>query len=81
MTRYAPCPSCSSTDADAVEYTWWGGVLGPRLLTHVRCRSCGTFYNGKTGESNQGAIIAYSVALAATVCAMLWVYGTFVGTR
>jgi hypothetical protein len=63
MSKFAPCPKCSSARAEQMTFTWWGGLLGPRLLTHVRCAGCGTQYNGKTGQSNTGAIIAYSVVV------------------
>lgn len=63
MPEYAPCPKCSSTNATAVGYTWWGGLLGPKLLTHVKCAGCGATYNGKTGQSNTSAIVIYSVVV------------------
>jgi hypothetical protein len=37
--RYVDCPHCDSPGrADRVAFTWWGGFIGPALLTHVRCR-------------------------------------------
>ncbi len=71
MHEYAACPTCSSTRATKVGFTWWGGVLGPALLTHVKCPNCGTKYNGKTGASNTGAIIVYSVVLGAISIGLL----------
>ena len=65
MTEYVPCPNCSSTRASLVGFTWWGGILGSRLLTHVQCPDCGTAYNGKTGESNTTGIIIYSLVAGA----------------
>ena len=62
LQQYAPCPTCGSTDAKKVGYTWWGGALGPAMFTHVKCNSCGTQYNGKTGKSNQTNIIIYFAA-------------------
>jgi rubredoxin len=56
MTQHAPCPKCASQEAKKVNFTWWGGMLGPRTMNHVLCKSCGTAYNGKTGESNDRAI-------------------------
>lgn len=56
MNDFLSCPSCGSLDARKVPFTWWGGVLGPALFTHVRCQACGTQYNGKTGLSNDTAI-------------------------
>jgi hypothetical protein len=64
VPKYAPCPNCSATRATDVGYTWWGGALGPRLLTHVRCGACGTQYNGKTGKSNTSMIVAYFAVLS-----------------
>jgi uncharacterized protein (DUF983 family) len=60
---YARCPKCGSTNAQKIGYTWWGGALGPKLLNYVKCGACGTAYNGKTGRSNTGGIIAYFVVM------------------
>jgi hypothetical protein len=59
MTTYKPCPKCSATTAQPIGFTWWGGVVGPKLFTHVKCQSCGMAYNGKTGRSNDQAIAIY----------------------
>jgi transposase-like protein len=67
MLNYKPCPKCSSSRVKKVGFTWWGGVLGPNLLTHVKCEDCGSAYNGKTGESNTGAIITYNIVLGVIV--------------
>ena len=69
--QYAACPKCGQSNAKKVSYTFWGGALGPSLMTHVKCQSCGTEYNGKTGQSNQKNIIIYiavSFVLAFCVC-------------
>ena len=58
-THYSPCPKCGQTNANKVGFTWWGGALGPRMFTHVKCQNCGTEYNGKTGKSNQNNILIY----------------------
>jgi hypothetical protein len=59
--QFAPCPTCGKTLAKRVSYTLWGGFIGPKLLTHVKCSQCGTTYNGKTGRSNSTAITLYLV--------------------
>ena len=56
---FAPCFACGNTYAKRVGFTWWGGALGPRMFTHVKCARCGTAYNGKTGKSNNTAIAIY----------------------
>jgi hypothetical protein len=71
MPEYAPCPQCSSTQATKVGFTWWGGILGPSLLTHVKCNKCGTAYNGKTGQSNTTGIIIYTVVSVLIVITLL----------
>lgn len=59
---YATCPHCGERgDAYRVGYTLWGGFIGPWLFTHVRCNSCGTAYNGKTGDYNTTAIVLWVV--------------------
>jgi hypothetical protein len=65
MMNFAPCPKCQSDSAEKVGFTWWGGLIGPRLLKHVKCNRCGATYNGKTGQSNTTAIIIYTVVLLA----------------
>jgi hypothetical protein len=69
--QFAPCPRCNATDAKRVDFSLWGGVIGPRLLTHVKCNQCGAKYNGKTGRSNTMPIVIYSVVVFGIVLA-LW---------
>jgi transposase-like protein len=57
------CPKCGNKAISKVKYTWWGGVLGPRLLHHTKCDSCGYTFNSKTGKSNTAGIIIYSVVI------------------
>lgn len=71
----APCPECSSTDAEKVTFTWWGGLLGPSLLHHVKCLECGATFNGKTGKSNAAAISIY--VLASLVIGGVVLFGLF----
>ena len=48
-----------------VGFTWWGGVLGPKLISHVKCQDCGTAFNGKSGKSNTLPITIYCVVTLA----------------
>ena len=59
MSNYVPCPKCGGVNIQKVGFTWWGGILGPALFNHVKCNSCGTAYNGKTGQSNTVGITIY----------------------
>ena len=49
------------------KFTWWGGLIGPKLLTHVKCLACGKQYNGKTGKDNTNGIIIYCV-IVGVIC-------------
>jgi hypothetical protein len=60
--KYADCPHCGNPgDATRVGFTWWGGLIGPALLCHVRCRECGTCYNGRSGNYNTVGITIYTL--------------------
>jgi endogenous inhibitor of DNA gyrase (YacG/DUF329 family) len=67
MSQYVPCPQCSTPDPEQVKFTWWGGILGPKLLSHVKCARCGNAYNGKSGSSNTQNILIYSLVTVGIV--------------
>ena len=55
-----------------VKYTWWGGVLGPRLLHHTKCEDCRSTFNSKTGKSNTPGIVIYSLVIFAVAFALFF---------
>lgn len=71
MPAYAPCPKCCESGAKPVTFTWWGGLLGPKLFNHVRCDYCNTTFNGKTGRLNTAAIATYLVVTTAIAIALV----------
>jgi hypothetical protein len=70
QNTYAACPNCSQFAAEKIKFTWWGGILGPRLLNHVKCGGCGNKYNGKSGKDNTTGIVIYSAVIAVLVFAL-----------
>ncbi len=68
------CPECGSMDVHAVKYTWWGGMLGPKMFHHTKCEECKFTFNSKTRNSNKQAVIKYLVVstLIAVVIAYLF---------
>jgi len=56
---YAICYKCGADAASRVGWTFWGGIIGPALISHVRCGRCGATYNGRSGKSNDTAILIY----------------------
>ena len=73
MNDFAPCPKCNAASAERVKFTWWGGVLGPKLLTHVKCSDCGSKYNGKSGKDNTKGIVVYSLVIAILAFGLMFV--------
>lgn len=73
MNQFAQCPKCSSSNAEQLKFTWWGGVIGPKILKHVKCNSCGAKYNGKTGKDNTTGIIIYSVVVGVIAFSLMFV--------
>ena len=69
---FAACPNCGQSVAKRVGYTWWGGAVGPRMFTHVKCQNCGQQYNGKTGQSNTRSIAIYVVVSFAITFALMF---------
>jgi hypothetical protein len=62
LGAYADCPNCRAPgDATPVGFTWWGGFIGPLIISCVRCRQCGTQYNGTHGDSNGMRILIYNL--------------------
>lgn len=66
------CPKCGSPFVEKVKYTWWGGLLGPKMLNHTKCAECKYTFNSKTRQSNTNAIIIYSVVLFAIAFAVFY---------
>jgi hypothetical protein len=59
------CPRCQCPYIKPVAYTWWGGILGPKLFSLVKCQQCKYQFNGKTGLPATKGIIIYFVVTTA----------------
>lgn len=69
-----PCPYCNASEASRVRFTPWGGVVGPRLFSLVKCTDCGKHFNGRSGTRVEKAIRLYttvSLALLALLVALI----------
>jgi uncharacterized protein (DUF983 family) len=71
MSNFKPCPQCGAESAEKMSFTWWGGIVGPKLLSHVKCTSCAKQYNGKSGKDNTVGIVIYSIVMLGIVAAFL----------
>jgi hypothetical protein len=66
----APCYKCGCPYAKRITFTMWGGIVGPRMLNHVKCVRCFSTFNAKTGQSNNTAIFIY-VGVCLTIAIIL----------
>lgn len=69
-----PCPFCGQNQYPPVpvSFSWWGGILGPRMLHHATCPQCGKAYNSVTGRPNTNGIIIYSIVVGFIVLGLLF---------
>jgi len=58
------CPKCrNEVVPNPVGFTWWGGLIGSKIINHVQCPMCAARFNGRTGGDNTGAIAIYMVVV------------------
>jgi hypothetical protein len=61
--NFKSCPKCGSDDIYKVEYSWWGGITSS-LVHQVRCKKCGTTYDGVAGtDITKRVTIIFTVLL------------------
>jgi hypothetical protein len=65
------CPFCRGQAAKPVRFTAWGGVIGPFLLSLVKCGCCGSQFNGRTGRCVKKAARIYTVATLAILVTLM----------
>jgi hypothetical protein len=67
------CPFCNQDVVPTpVGFTWWGGLIGAKLLSHVECPSCRQRYNSKTGKSNSTAIAMYMLIVGGIAALLMY---------
>jgi hypothetical protein len=75
------CPFCQHDSAQPVRFTHWGGLIGPRIFSLVKCAGCGNQFNGRSGARVEKAIKVYTwVAMAMLAVVAAWAIYSFVGT-
>ncbi len=66
------CPKCQGNQTREVKYTWWGGLVGPKMMNLQKCEACRFQFNRKTNKGVLNAIIAYNVILLAIAFVFLF---------
>jgi hypothetical protein len=78
---FAPCPKCRHKNAIEVKFTWWGGIIGPKMFNVVKCLECGTQFNGDKGKLLNDVIIIYLIIIIGAFATLLWFLTTYAGLR
>jgi hypothetical protein len=77
-----PCPYCSHAGATTVKFTPWGGVVGPLVLSLVKCDQCDRQFNGRSGRKVEKAIRVYTwTTLLVLAVVAAWAIYTTVGVK
>lgn len=67
------CPRCSQDVVpQPVGFTWWGGLVGAKLIHHVECPACRARFHGKTGRDNTANIVLYVSVVAVVFGALVY---------
>ena len=52
-----PCPRCRQVGASIRKWSWWGGLIGPKIMKQATCRFCQQDFNYQTGKPITGQTI------------------------
>src|SRR5947207_9340852 len=55
------CPGCGGGPLAEPSFTWWGGLVGHKILGVERCESCRKWWVKKTGAPGGTRVLIYSV--------------------
>jgi hypothetical protein len=72
--RAGQCPRCKSQNVHQPSFTWWGGVIGPKLFKHTICRACGFGFNRETGLANRNKIVTYTIVVSVLAVGVVLLY-------
>jgi hypothetical protein len=74
------CPYCRHDQATRVTFTPWGGVVGPLVMSLVKCEACAKNYNGRSGRKVEKAIRVYTwTAMAVLAFVAAWAIYVYAG--
>lgn len=59
--RAGVCPFCGASDYREPRFTWWGGAVGHKIISHVICNQCSKGFNRKSGKDNFMPILLYNL--------------------
>ena len=55
------CPGCGSGPIEEPSFTWWGGLVGHKILNVEQCRACRKWWVKGTQQSGSTRVTIYMV--------------------
>ena len=73
-----PCPGCGSGPIEEPSFTWWGGLVGHKILNVEQCRACKKWWVKSTGQPGDTRVTVYMVTgiVLGVVIAVVWMMMT-----
>jgi hypothetical protein len=56
-----PCRGCGSGPLYEPGFTWWGGLVGHKLLGVEQCKACKRWWVKATGQSGDTRVMIYMI--------------------
>ena len=56
-----PCPGCGGGPIAEPSFTWWGGLIGHKLLNVEQCKSCRKWWVKSTAQPGTTRVTIYMV--------------------
>ena len=75
-SAHRPCPGCGGGPLAEPGFTWWGGLVGHKLLGVEQCKSCKKWWVKATGQSGDARVTTYWVVglILGVIFGAVWVY-------
>jgi hypothetical protein len=73
---YRACPGCGGGPLAEPGFTWWGGLVGHKLLGVEQCKRCKKWFVKGTGQPGDTRVMVYIVVgiVLGLGIAALWVF-------
>ena len=70
------CPGCGGGPLVEPGFTWWGGLVGHKILGVEKCESCRHWWVKGTGQSGDTRVTIYKVVgvVLGVVIAAVWLF-------
>jgi hypothetical protein len=73
-----PCPGCGGGPLEEPSFTWWGGLIGHKLLGVEKCKSCRHWWVKNTAQSGDTRVNVYMIVgiVLGVAIAAAWLFAS-----